>query len=510
MVSKADRKLADKNLRRRTRKERCLSAFGMLYYPVQYLIIRLAMFGFVELPTIMQLYNVFNISGILSVAWEFRTLFPDGFSAIQMFFMTFKAIPLVLKMVFACRNALIFAYGFISLVMFVMRVFKSIADKDRITANEQVVLYDGPPGSGKTRMSMYASNVIRMIMWDKLRYIYWRDKSRIKKWEKENNVTALSDFKKIKESYEYYTTPQYVEYNGKMQWIYPAECLFSNIMIYANGKHSSKLTYLHAIKKEWMPMYTVSFWTEIAATFGLFYSSDKNYTMADGCRYTRQFDETIIIGDEQDANNFFKDGRRVVSNVLCMESCRHVNVPLLLNFPYRMLRAFFTATQLGSKIFAPVLRFMELLVGSVGFVKFKYYQDYIDIRKSVSAKRYTALFRLTPQLIYDTRAFRMLNPARELSPSGEIHTSFAVENTEGNRQAFLSAYYKDRPEAKEITMADKVKDEFAFWEIDKKKAKNNENRSDYPEVYARYEEEGNYYMQALDELTSQDRTKFKN
>ena len=472
---------------RMSRKERFLKLFGFLYYPAQYGLVRLFYFGWVSQPSLEQIYYAFKIGGIIDTALSFVALVPAVLTIQHVFILIPIAVFVLVLLLWACRNIIIFMLALLSLCRWAFMWLTSLLDRLSITLDKQVVIHNGAPGTGKTWMLVLVGEQLARLMWRKLSYIHWRDKPKVKKWEKQGNEQKLSDWAETKIAFDYYITPQTVEVNGKQKTIYPARSLFSNIGVYVRGRMSSRLNFDHAAQLARLPAFTVSLWTEFGATYSIEYSSDKLLPMSDDLRFCRQYRENIIMGDEQEATNSNIDARRVVTDILLMTSCKRVLKPFLLRLVYEPLRRLFGRIQKFGKIFSPFMSFLEGLINACGFVKFKYEHEGSDMHARQGKRRRNSLiFPVTPEIQYDTRAFRNLYDCRDVPLDCHVHTGKTVENTPENRQAYLRAEYESRPRPDNDIEAEEIEGKMEFWKKEINKAKIRQWEKDYPEAAARY------------------------
>ena len=467
-------------------KDARLKVFGALYYPVQFLAVHLIYFGFNGQPNLEQIYYAFRLGGIVTTAASVTMLFPAVWTAASILELIPYLLLFVILLLWSCRYILLYGFFLIELCRYLLSLLISALDVLSIKLDKQVVIHNGAPGTGKTWLLVMVGVRLARLMWRKLSYIHWRDKPKVKKWEKDNNAQKLSDWQEAKTAYDYYTTPQWADVDGKEKTINPAYSLFSNIGIYNRGRMSSKLKFEHAAQLERLPAYTVSLWTEFGATYSIEYSNDKLLPMSDDLRFCRQYRENIITGDEQEAGNSNIDARRVVSDVLLMTQCKRILRPLLLRLIFEPLKYIFGKIQKGGKVFSGFMTWLEGLINAVGFVRFKFEYEGSTMHAQQGKRRRDSLtFPMLPDVRYDTRAFRNLYDCRDMPLDCHVHTGMTVENTPENRQAYLRAEYDNRPRPDE-NEADGINDEAAFWHIEETRDRNIKFRGKFPDKYARY------------------------
>lgn len=351
-------------------------------------------------------------------------------------------------------------------------------DRNNLSTNKQVTVRNGAPGDGKTRLTVYEVVFLASVMWLRLRYLYWRDKSKVEKWRRTGNTEALKDFKEIEDSYLYYTTPQIV--NGKE--VLPLPCLFSNIgIVNEDGLYSSKLTFEHLSQKSRPPSYTIEFIDEWGTAFDLEMSNDKPLEISDRARFIRQWYENLMFGTEQDAKNTFIDMRRVVARNDFMQGCKDYLKPLPLVLLFKFLQRYFARSQKLSKTFSPFMCVLEKLIKSTGFVRFRYRPEGNTEHKQTLEGLVNFTIPAYSNSRYDSRAFRRLNACAALPISGEVHTELSVEETAQNCLDWLRAEMTTaETEAKEIQR------EAAFWDTEALKDENAKYRAKYPAKYSDY------------------------
>ena len=458
-------------------KDKFFKVFSFLYYPLQYLIVKWCLFGFGK----MSLANLFiglNIDVIIKTAVGLWELFPALLIAENFLIFLIFLIIKIIQLLWVCRKVIIYACTIFSLLRYVTSLLNCCFDVLSVTLDKQVLINNGAPGTGKTRLLVFFSVIMAYLMWCKLRWRIWRDKPKIKKWQKQGKIQKIIDYEEAQEAYKYYSTPQRVKDENSDVIIYPIPCLFSNIGIRVGKKYSSKLNFNHAIQKEKLPSYTVSMWSEFGATFNIEYSTNKNLEMSDDLRFCRQFRENIICGDEQESGNVAIDARRVVSDVNLLNYCKHILKPLVLIMVFKPFQILFSKIQKGNKLFSPALTFLEELINKVGFVKFKYLPEGSNMHKRIKRMSKTFKYPLCTVIAYDTRAFRNLYNSKNKDLKCAVHSSLTVENTTANREAFLRHEFENRPPASELEFLKKESD---LWDIEILKDKLKKYHKEYPE-----------------------------
>ena len=413
--------------------KRALKRFGFWYYPAQFFIVHLLLFGLVLEPSLLDMWSAFRITSILSAFWSVVDLIIIAWQIGNYMALVILAIWFALRVAWASRMIILYAFVLIQLVMYIIRSFKCWINSNQVNTNRQVTVRNGAPGDGKTRFSVYYCLILSQIMWGRLRWLHYTYQGKLEKWQREGNTTKLRDWQEIKDSYEYYMTPQLV--NGK--WYLPAPCLFSNIGIIICGQYVSRLTKAHLMQHERLPSYTIIMGDEIGTILDVDDYKNKPLVVSDFLRWIRQFVEVVFIGTEQDSTNIYIDCRRVITENEYMQGCTQQMKPLPLVGIHKLLKLILLKTDRGQKFFAPVMGLLESLINSVGFVRFKYRSEGNTEHANGLQRDTSFTIRAWQPFQYDTRAFRFLYNMRDEPISGKVHTCLHVENTPQNRIDFL-------------------------------------------------------------------------
>ena len=463
-------------------KSNIYATIANAYYPAKYAIVHVLYFGFTLNPfTIVSRGAVsFNWLEIMNALLNFRHPFVYGFTFGSVWVFILMLIPYLLVLIWALRYVLIFLMALIPMIRFFIVLARSKHHAKNVTLDKQVQIHNGAPGTGKTRLLVILSDILAGLMFQKLSWLYWRDFHKAKHWQEENNVTKLEDWNEIRESYEYYTTPQ--------KGVYPIPCLASNLGIEKLGQWSTKLKFEHLAQLERAPAYTIKLYSEFGTTANIEYSNDKLLPMSDYLRFCRQFYEQVLMGDEQDATNIAIDARRVVSDVWYMTECKTIVKPLMLTLPFGILKKFFANSQwFRWKWLTKFMSCWEKLIDQIGFVRFRYIREGNTEHQRTNGRGiFIAL--LTNPVKYDTRAFRKLADCRTHPLKAELHTQLEVENNAENRQAYLRAEYKNRPELFYTNTNDDemVQLENNFWQNEALLDMLRKYRQKYPDKFARF------------------------
>ena len=447
---RAEKRQARKELKKITpRPKKALKRFGLWYYPAQYLIIHLALFGFVLEPSLMDMWAAFRVSNIVLTFFSAADLIVIAWQIGHYMAVIILALWFAIRMLWASIFLIVWLFGLGQLLMYTILSIKSSFDKANVNTNRQVTIRNGAPGDGKSWFTAYYCYMLSMLMRVKLSWLYWVNKSRVAKWEAVGNNIKLADWKEIKESYEFYKTPQDVIIgydeagNEIIEKRLPAWCIFSNIGFKVLGKYTCRLTKAHLMQELRLPAYTVIWCDEVGTMLDVEDGKDKPLIISDFLRWVRQFAEIIFLGTEQDSNNIYIDCRRVVTENEYMQGAKRQMKPLLLLLIFNPLKAFFVRYQFGSKMFSPFMRFLESLINSVGFVRFKYRSEGNTEHSNALQKDKTFTMRICQCFEYSTRAFRRLYKAKDKAISGVLHKYLHVEDTPQNCIDFLRS--EDEP-----------------------------------------------------------------
>lgn len=481
------------------RKQAAVRRVAMCYYVVQYAIVHLLFFGFVIDPVKIVPIAVisFNWAEIANAALNFSNLIMVGITFQSALWTLPYLIWYSLVFVWAARYLIIYLFVLISLIRFTLCLAGARRSRKKIKLNKQAEVHEGAPGTGKTWSLVLFGQILARLMWMKLSWLHWRDKSKVDDWVKEGNQIKLQDWIEVKESYAYYTKPQRTvtidrdTAEVKIRIKEPIKCLFSNIGIEQDGKMSSRQTLDHATVRERPPSYTISVYSEIGTTFSIEYSTDKQDTMSDDLRHCRQRRENVILGDEQEATNMMKNTRRVLSDVIEMDDCKIILQPFLLNLFFKPLKWLFSKTQICSdwKHLADFMTSFERFINMTGFVRFKFHSKG-GTEHTRKCKRGKFISPMWNTIRYDTRAFRFLNNCRGKRIKGDLHDDLSVPNTPENRLGFLSAEVKNRPKVYFNTNEKELLQyEDAFWSQEAAKDRCAKYRKKYPDKYAKFKEE---------------------
>lgn len=401
--------------------------FGLLYYPLQYFIVRLIVLGSALEPTLLDFYNGFNVSSILSVVYDFLGHLDEVLTAEHYLFIILNIVPYLIKLIFQSRYIIVFVFALVQFINFIQYQISIFTYKPN--TKNVVTIKIGQPGSGKSSSGGYDAVSVANKMWQELQYKYWEYKSLIGEWIKNNNYEKILEWYEIRDSYEYYMTNDCVP------------CLWSNIPLCVNGQYTSVLNFENASQNKRIPYYSVLFFDEVGSIFTVAMSKDKPMTVSDFFRLCRHFGDYKIFATEQDPENIFIDVRRVVASNIYMLSQTWTNKPLLLNLIYSLLKLFALKFDKGNKILAKSLRFMRTAISYVGARKYKYVEQQNTELQAYKERERIKTYYLPTNLNYqyNDRTYKNLYLCKDKKIETEIFNTLTLPDTTENRQKYLKS-----------------------------------------------------------------------
>ena len=401
--------------------------FAFLYYPMQYIIIRCLVLGVALQPSLIDFYNGFNIKGIMTVVIDFISHLDNVMTAEHYLFIIVNIIPYLIKLLWACRNIIIYIFvliQFVNFIIYTIEINTYKADDKNV-----VTIRIGQPGSGKSSSGGFEAVALAEKMWQELKYKFWEYKSLIGKWKKEKNKAKIKEWQEIKDSYYYYITNDCIP------------CLWSNIPLQANGQKSSILTYQHALQEKKIPYYSVLLFDEVGSIFTVAMSKDKPLTVSDFYRLCRHFGDYRIICTEQDPENIFIDVRRVVAQNIYMLSQKWTNKPLILVCLFAILKKICMQYTKGNKKLAQFMRFLRTAISFVGARKYKYVVQQNTELQEIEQRQKIKKYYLPPHLNYqyDDRTYKNLYLCKNKGIEAKIFKTLSLENTADNKKKYLKS-----------------------------------------------------------------------
>lgn len=292
-------------------RELIFRIISKVYFPIQFLAVWVLYFGFVLEPNILIVAKAFNIDGIVAAALEFAALAPFKlFTAQKLIRFLIFMLPSLLKLLLQLWRIALFAFVSWQLLQFIIAEISCFAYRSQsLNDSACVVLKIGGPGSGKSSSAVFDALLKAQKMWAKLKYLYWLYKGRVEKWRESGNLTKLSEWQEIRDSYEFYAGNNCIP------------CLWSNIPLESlQGERSNALTAEHLHQRKRLPAFSVLFIDEIGSVIDVELYRKRPYDLSNMFRFCRHFGQFIIIATEQSAENLFIDARRVVAYNMYMLS----------------------------------------------------------------------------------------------------------------------------------------------------------------------------------------------
>lgn len=467
--------------KKKKKQSNWMRSVGRWYYVIQYFAVHFFLFGFEFEPImlVIKAATAFNWEAVIAALSDVSTIFVTGAKQRSSFIGTLALLWYCFKLLLASWRIILYCFVLIQFLYFLFSAMRARKHRRGVKLDKQVQIHDGAPGTGKTWLLVILSGILANLMWKKLSWLHWRDMEKVKQWKAEGNELKLSDWHEIEESYTYYTTPQ----DGVM----PIPSLYSNIGIEREDRRSSDLTLEHAFQLERPHSYSICLYSEFGTTFSIDYSTNKQPLTADGGRLTRQWRETVILGDEQDGNNIDINQRRIVTSEWHMLGCKLILQPFLLNLIFKPLKAFFSKTQKYSKQFSNFMTGFEKLINCIGFAHFKYNaKGGMEHETKNEHKKGTFIYAMHNSIKYDTRAFRLLDHLRNKPATGKLHKSLVIMPTLKKRQAYLQSEVKNRPEIYANTNEKELLQiENSWWTTEQLKEKLARLHREQPNKYAK-------------------------
>ena len=407
-----------------------------VYFPLQYLLVHVWLFGFVfePIPLAYQFVTAFRWEGILDAVWNFRYIFVAGFTFQSALILILFAIPYTIILLWSARYLIIFLFVLYQLLAFILIKLRSNRHEKHISLNNVVVVKIGSPGCGKSSSGLYEAVVMARKMWKDLQWRYYKLKSKKHK---------PLDWDEVQFSYNFFKNNNCVP------------CLLSNIPVQVDGKFTTFVSKEHCEQKTRLPAHCVLFLDEVGAMLtvdtakqrqdGDEDSQQNAVNVSDFFRLCRHFGNWRIICTEQDSENIYIDVRRVVSKNEYMLWQRWVLKPYLFLALFLPLRSLLVRLQWTSKIFAPPLKFLEKLCQSIGFRKYRYLTEN-NTQRHTGMQKGRRTFYL-PSLLnfkYDERTFRNFYKCKDQTITPTIFDNLVLDDTEHFKQMFLRNKSKRR------------------------------------------------------------------
>ena len=400
-----------------------------IYFPAQYLLVHIWLFGWVfePLPLAEKVVTAFRWDEILDALWNFRMVFMAGFTFQSVLVLVIFAIPYTIILLWSAKYLLIFLFVLYQLLGFFIIKMRQQRHERRITLNNVVIVKIGAPGCGKSSSGLYEAVVMARQMWRDLAWRYYKLKSK---------KVKPQDWDEVKFSYEYFKKSNCVP------------CLLSNIPVMVDGKYTTFVSKEHCEQKSRLPAHCVLFLDEVGAMLSVDTAKQRQgndedaaqnaVNVSDFFRLCRHFGNWRIICTEQDSENIYIDVRRVVSKNEYMLWQKWVLKPYLFLWLFLPLRALAIHFQWTSRLFARPLIFLEKLCQSIGFRKYRFLTENNTQRLSGMQKGKRTFY--LPSLLnfkYDERTFRNFYKCKDQKIKPTVFENLVLEDSETFKKMFL-------------------------------------------------------------------------
>ena len=431
-------------------KEKFFRNFGAVYFVLQYLIVHVALFGWVFEPErlVFRAVTTINYGEIFRALWNYRNVFLAGVTFQSVVVLLLVAVPYTMVLIWALRYVLIYLFVLYQVIWYIRIRLKQWKHERGITLDNVVVVKIGAPSAGKSSSGLYEAVVMAKKMWAELRYKYYKLQREKRKSTAHGDPNsqgvappAPADFDEIEHSYNYFAKSNCVP------------CLLSNIPVMVDGKYTTFVSREHCEQRERLPAHCVLFLDEVGAMISVDTAKQRQsgdgdaLSVSDFFRLCRHFGNWRIICTEQDSENIYIDVRRVVSKNEYMLSQRWVLKPYLflaLFYPLRRLAIWRVSwrgkyTRVGRWCIAGVM-FLETLCRAIGFRKYRYLTENNTERGSgmQTGKR---VFYLPSMLNfrYDERTFRNFYRAKDKEITPHIFDNLVLDDVAPFGRMFLRA-----------------------------------------------------------------------
>jgi hypothetical protein len=447
-------------IKRQKRKRDYWQMMTAVYFPMQYLLIHIWLFGWVfePLPLAPKVVTAFRFDEILDALWNFRNVFINGFTFQSTLVLIIFIIPYSVILLWSAKYLMIYLFVLFQLLSFIIIKMRSYRHEKYITLDNVVVVKIGAPGCGKSSSGLYEAVVMARKMWNDLKWKHYCYSRKVKRWKKENNAQKLREWDEIKFSYDFFRTPQkyVVKEKGKEieKWFMPVPCLLSNIPVMVDGNYTTFVNKEHCEQRIRLPAHCVLFLDEVGAMLTVDTAkqrmseneeAENAINVSDFFRLCRHFGNWRIICTEQDSENIYIDVRRVVSKNEYMLWQKWVLKPYIFFAVFLPLRSAAIRFQWTSKVFAPPLIFLEKLCRSIGFRKYRFLTENNTQRHSGMQKGKRTFY--LPSLLnfkYDERTFRNFYKCKNQQIKPTIFRNLVLEDTAQFKAMFLRSEKKHK------------------------------------------------------------------
>lgn len=412
--------------------------FAVLYFPLQYLVVRCLLFGIRLTPTPTDILHALNIEGIISVIREMVQSIGSIVSAEHVIILIANFLPYLSRLAVLLLPIGLYFYTLFTLMVYILaQVDIFFHDRMHINRDVRVHVLVGQPGSGKSSSAGY--DVVRTAarMWEELRWKYLTMCEQVSDYLRDGNIQKLMEWYEVRDSYNFYMSSDCVP------------CLWSNIPLTSRGQNVNRLTFEHLAQMERIPYYSCLYVDEIGSVLRLNMSSSKILTISDFFRLERHAGDFVIFCTEQEESNIYIDFRRVAGENRYMLSQRHVNKPLALLLPFLLIRRLMLWTDCSYKPLAKFMRKYQAILSHIGQRRYVYIVKGNQIMGGSPEANQTGkgkrvrkvVMYLPPQLNYqyDDRTFRNLYLAKDKELKEDIFPSLIIEDTKENLERYLKS-----------------------------------------------------------------------
>lgn len=322
--------------------------------------------------------------------------------------------------------------------------------KDMGKNPDHAISHNGPPGIGKTKVSVHAVYAMAMGSWRKLKREYFSLMGRMQK----KDYVMTDDDREIYEAFQYFSKHPGIP------------CMATNIPVYSKiyKRFSYKLGPSYLKQQRRAPFRLCGLYDEGGTIFNFELSNDKSdknkgLTIADMVRFCRQHAEFRFIMTEQEGGNVYKGIRNVMARYREFTKIEVVYDAKFLNWIFEKLEKHFTEPVFGegmsmkkAKYWSLFLDRFEKFINKIGMFKF-YYKDYGRRDELLTDKKGGDIIYIPrcSEIEYDSRAFRFAYEARYQKIQMQVFTSMKLSKEEAS--AFLRATYpKEKEEKKKEKM----------------------------------------------------------
>jgi len=411
--------------------------FAGLYFPLQYLVVRLALFGFTLSPSAVEIMDALNIMEIAEVLRELIESIRAVLDVEHVVFIITNLLPYAWRIAVLLAPGALFMYGVCTFIIYLYAQIDILTHSRHDNPDAQVHVRVGQPGSGKSSSAGYDAVRAAAKNWETLRWKYYLMRDQIHGYISAGNVQKVLEWYEVRDSYNFWSTHDCVP------------CLMANIPLTVRGQNVNQLTYEHANQEAKLPYMTVLYFDEIGSIFRLEMSTKKILTVADFFRLCRHAGDFTIYCTEQEKGNIYNDVRRVVGENRYMLSQRWVNIPWALYLPYKLLRRMLLWIDKSNIHLSRFMQTYYALLRHVGQRRYRYYstgnelmggKPEADQNNSRGKVRIITMYLPTwLNYQYNDRTYKNLYLAKDLPLEANIFPSMIIEDTPENMDRYLKS-----------------------------------------------------------------------